>query len=243
MTLFEDLKRQGVDALELLPQNQPKAAARLNATEDLTPSQKESKTNMLPASDIKSLAELRSEIGDCQRCRLGATRNQLVFGVGNENADLVFVGEAPGKDEDLSGEPFVGRAGKLLTSIIEAIGLRREDIYICNVIKCRPPQNRNPETDEIHSCEPFLKKQIEIIAPKVICSLGKFAAQCLLKTETPISQLRGVFTSYEGVDFMPTYHPAYLLRNPSAKKDVWEDMKKVHARLEKLTGKKYELKA
>ena len=173
------------------------------------------------------------EIGpDCSRCKLHTLgRRQVVFGVGNPNADLMFVGEAPGADEDIQGEPFVGRAGQLLTKIIEAIDLRREDVYIANVIKCRPPQNRNPEPDEVEQCEPFLFRQVDIIRPKVIVALGKFAAQCLLKSDAPITRIRGREFTYRDSILIPTYHPAYLLRNPSAKKDVWEDMKRVRALL------------
>jgi DNA polymerase len=150
-----------------------------------------------------------------------------VFGVGNPNADLMFVGEAPGADEDIQGEPFVGRAGQLLTKIIEAIELKREDVYIANVIKCRPPGNRNPEPDEVEQCEPFLFRQIDTIKPKVIVALGKFGAQCLLRTVEPITRLRGREFKYRDAILIPTYHPAYLLRNPSAKRDVWQDMKRV----------------
>ncbi|OGP68818.1 MAG: uracil-DNA glycosylase [Deltaproteobacteria bacterium RBG_16_44_11] len=163
----------------------------------------------------------------CQLCPLGKTRKNLVFGEGNPYAQIVFVGEAPGADEDEQGQPFVGRAGQLLTKIIEAMGLMRKDVYICNILKCRPPGNRNPLPNEIELCEPFLKNQLQIISPRVICTLGKFAAQTLLKTETPITALRGRFQSYEGIKLMPTYHPAYLLRNPSAKKFVWEDVKMI----------------
>jgi DNA polymerase len=155
-----------------------------------------------------------------------------VFGVGNPNADLMFVGEAPGADEDEQGEPFVGRAGQLLTKIIEAIGLRREDVYIANVIKCRPPANRNPEPDEVEQCQPFLFRQIDAIKPRVIVALGKFAAQSLLQTTDPITRVRGRTFTYRGATLIPTFHPAYLLRNPSAKREVWEDMKKVRAILQ-----------
>jgi DNA polymerase len=181
------------------------------------------------ASQTDALGALRVEIGpDCSRCKLHTLgRKQVVFGVGNPNADLMFVGEAPGADEDIQGEPFVGRAGQLLTKIIEAIDLRREDVYIANVIKCRPPGNRNPEADEVEQCEPFLFRQIDIIKPKVIVALGKFGAQCLLKSDTPITRLRGREFKYRDAVLIPTYHPAYLLRNPAAKRDVWEDMKKV----------------
>jgi DNA polymerase len=177
------------------------------------------------------LAELKGEIGPaCVRCKLhGLGRKQVVFGVGNPNADLMFVGEAPGADEDEQGEPFVGRAGQLLTRIIEAIGLKREDVYIANVIKCRPPGNRNPEPDEVETCQPFLFRQIDAIEPKVIVALGKFAAQSLLQTTDPITRLRGRTFRYRGATLIPTFHPAYLLRNPSSKREVWEDMKKVRA--------------
>ena len=180
---------------------------------------------------VSALDQIRSELGDCQRCQLGRTRTCLVFGTGNPDADLVFVGEAPGRDEDIKGEPFVGKAGQLLTRIIQAIDLSREAVYICNVIKCRPPENRNPLPEEIESCEPFLIKQVEAIKPKVICALGKFAAQTLLKTEAPISALRGRFQDYHGIPLMPTYHPAYLLRNPNMKRQVWEDIQKIQKKL------------
>jgi uracil-DNA glycosylase len=175
------------------------------------------------------LTEIRTDIGDaCSRCKLHKLgRKQIVFGVGNPNADLMFVGEAPGRDEDEQGEPFVGRAGQLLTKIIEAIDLKRDDVYIANVIKCRPPGNRNPEPDEVAMCEPFLFKQIDVIKPKVIVALGKFGAQTLLRTLDPISRLRGRVYDYRGAKLIPTFHPAYLLRNPASKREVWEDMKLV----------------
>jgi len=180
------------------------------------------------------LATLKEEIGPaCTRCKLATLgRHQTVFGVGNPNADLMFVGEAPGADEDIQGEPFVGKAGQLLTKIIEAIGLSRAEVYIANVIKCRPPGNRNPEPDEVAQCEPFLFRQVDTVKPKVIVALGKFAAQCLLRSETPISRLRGREFPYRDAILIPTFHPAYLLRNPSAKRDVWEDMKRVRAILD-----------
>lgn len=175
-----------------------------------------------------SLDELRTAIGDCRRCKLCSGRTHLVFGVGNPRAKLMFVGEGPGRDEDLQGEPFVGRAGQLLTDIItKGIGLKRADVYIANVVKCRPPDNRNPEPDEVAACEPFLKKQIELIAPEIIVALGKFAVQTLLQSKAPITKLRGHWHSYHGIKLMPTFHPAYLLRNPADKKLVWEDIKKV----------------
>ena len=183
------------------------------------------------ASADDALLAIKTEIGPaCTRCKLHTLgRTQVVFGVGNPNADLMFVGEAPGADEDIKGEPFVGKAGQLLTKIIEAIELRREDVYIANVIKCRPPGNRNPEPDEVEQCEPFLFRQIDVIKPKVIVALGKFAAQSLLRTTEPITRIRGREFKYRDAILMPTYHPAYLLRNPSAKRDVWEDMKRVRA--------------
>jgi DNA polymerase len=177
-----------------------------------------------------ALTAIRDDIGDCTRCKLhGLGRRQIVFGVGNPTADLMFVGEAPGHDEDVQGIPFVGRAGQKLTQIIEAIGLRREDVYIANVIKCRPPGNRNPEPDEVATCEPFLMRQIDAIAPRVIVALGSFAARSLIKTDEPISRLRGRVYMCGGARLVPTFHPAYLLRNPSCRREVWEDMKKVRA--------------
>jgi len=178
-----------------------------------------------------ALQALRVELGPaCTRCKLHTLgRKQVVFGVGNPNADLMFVGEAPGADEDIQGEPFVGRAGQLLTKIIEAIGMKRQDVYIANVIKCRPPGNRNPEPDEVDRCEPFLFRQIDAIKPKVIVALGKFAAQSLLRTTDPITRIRGREYKYRNAILMPTYHPAYLLRNPPSKREVWEDMKRVRA--------------
>lgn len=180
-----------------------------------------------------ALAAIRAELGDCSRCRLGAGRTRLVFGVGEPAAELMFVGEGPGEDEDLQGEPFVGRAGQLLTKMIEAMGYRREDVYIANVVKCRPPGNRNPEPDEIAACEPFLRAQIEAIRPKVIVALGKFAAQTLLRDPSPIGRLRGRWFEYEGVRLMPTFHPAYLLRSPNEKARAWEDLRQVMRELGK----------
>jgi len=171
------------------------------------------------------LEEIRRDMETCHRCSLEKTRQHLVFGEGNPLAELVFVGEAPGAEEDLQGRPFVGRAGQLLTKIIVAMGLTREDVYICNILKCRPPGNRNPLPEEIEVCEPYLVRQLEAIRPRVICALGTFAAQTLLKKKgIPITALRGRFHDYHGVKLMPTYHPAYLLRNPGAKKQVWEDV-------------------
>jgi uracil-DNA glycosylase len=181
-----------------------------------------------------ALDRVRATIGDCTRCKLHRLgRRQVVFGVGNPHADLMFVGEGPGEEEDIQGEPFVGRAGQLLTRIIEAMGLTREQVYIANVVKCRPPNNRNPEPDEIATCEPFLFGQIDIIGPKVIVALGTFAAQALLRTKDPISRLRGQVFQYRGASLVPTFHPAYLLRSPNRKRDTWEDMKRVMALLAK----------
>lgn len=177
------------------------------------------------------LARLREDLGECTRCKLHSTRTHLVYGVGNPGAELMFVGEAPGRDEDQQGIPFVGRAGQLLTKIIEAIGLRRDEVYIANVIKCRPPKNRNPEHDEIETCQPFLFAQIDAIQPKVIVALGAFAVKTLLQREDAISRLRGRVFDYRGAKLVPTFHPAYLLRSPDKKRDVWEDMKTVRSML------------
>ncbi|MEE3104267.1 MAG: uracil-DNA glycosylase [Acidobacteriota bacterium] len=182
----------------------------------------------------ESLEAVRSDLGECTRCKLsGLGRQQIVFGVGNPSAELMFVGEAPGRDEDTQGIPFVGRAGQLLTKIIEAIGQSRESVYIANVIKCRPPQNRNPEEDEVETCEPFLFRQIDVIRPRVIVALGAFAAKTLLRSDAPISKLRGREYEYRGATLIPTFHPAYLLRNSKGKREVWEDMKRVRGLLER----------
>lgn len=191
----------------------------------------------LPASEMKAdepgqstvitLEDVRKELGDCKRCKLHRGRKTIVFGEGNEKATLMLIGEGPGYDEDVQGRPFVGKAGQLLTKIIQSINLPREEVYIANIIKCRPPQNRNPEPDEIQSCSPFLMKQIQVIQPKIICALGAFSAQTLLKTDVKITALRGKFYDLEGIKVIPTYHPAFLLRNPERKREVWEDMKKI----------------
>ena len=176
-----------------------------------------------------NLLRIRTDLGECTRCKLHRTRNKIVFGDGNPKAQLVFVGEGPGHDEDMQGLPFVGRAGKLLTQMIEAMGLQRQDVYICNVVKCRPPENRAPERDEVEQCSPFLLRQIDTIAPKVIVCLGSTAAQTVLATNRGISQFRGQWLEFRGRKLMATYHPAYLLRNPSAKSEVWKDLQKVMA--------------
>lgn len=178
-----------------------------------------------------NLLKIREDLGDCTRCKLHKTRHKIVFGDGNPKAELVFVGEGPGADEDAQGLPFVGRAGKLLTQMIEAMGIQRKDVYICNVVKCRPPENRKPEPDEVAQCSPFLLRQLDVISPKVIVCLGATAAQLLLKTDRGISQYRGQWLEFRGKKLMATYHPAYLLRNPAAKSDVWKDLQKVMAEL------------
>ncbi len=191
------------------------------------PSRKKALPSPPPSSSPLTLEDVREELGDCRRCKLHSTRTNIVFGTGNPRAKLVFVGEGPGRDEDLQGQPFVGLAGQLLTKIIAAVGLKREEVYICNILKCRPPGNRNPQPDEIAACEPFLIRQLQAIRPRAICALGTFAAHALLKSEAPISVLRGRFHAYQGIALMPTYHPAYLLRNPAAKKQVWEDVRMI----------------
>jgi len=244
---MEDLARRKLEALYLAGEREiPKNRKHKQETP-----KKPSTPGGGPASVMSPetiLEELRREIGDCKRCRLCEGRNQLVFGVGNPGARLMFVGEAPGRDEDRQGEPFVGRAGKLLDKIIEAMNLTRQDVYIANVVKCRPPENRNPAPDEIETCEPFLLRQIEAIKPEIIVCLGTFAAQTLLQTETRIGALRSKFHAWPspvvkakfetslpegGIQVMPTYHPAFLLRNPNMKRPLWEDMQQVMARLVK----------
>ncbi len=184
----------------------------------------------------ESLEEIRAELEDCRRCPLCEGRKNIVFGVGNPNARLVFVGEAPGREEDEKGEPFVGEAGRLLDRILFAMGLTRPDVYICNVLKCRPPGNRDPRPEEIEACEPYLKRQLAAIRPEIIVALGQFAAQTLLRDQSPISRLRGEWREYQGMPLLPTFHPAYLLRNPASKKEVWEDMKLVMNRLREGQG-------
>jgi DNA polymerase len=178
-----------------------------------------------------TLEDVRRDLGDCRRCHLSRTRTRIVFGSGDPNARLVFVGEAPGFEEDRQGLPFVGRAGQLLTKIIESIELRREDVYICNVLKCRPPDNRNPEPLEVETCSPFLRGQLGAIRPAIVCCLGTFAAQTVMGMQVPISKLRGRFHDIDGVRYIATFHPAYLLRNPGKKREVWQDMKQIRAEL------------
>jgi DNA polymerase len=229
-TLKRHLERRHRAGLHYLPKASPVQPQNMTSVEIPNANSADSSRLAEPQAigPGESLADLRAAIGDCQRCKLCSGRTNIVFGVGNLHAKLMFVGEGPGRDEDLKGEPFVGRAGQLLTDIItKGMGLKREDVYICNVVKCRPPENRNPEPDEVAACEPFLKRQIDIIRPEVIVGLGKFAVQTLLNTKAPISKLRGVWASYHGIKLMPTFHPAYLLRNPADKKLVWEDIKQV----------------
>jgi len=230
----------GVDGVRLESEWRVRATAHTIEPEPLMEPEPEQEPSELPepvqpvqvfTTAADALTALRVEIGpQCTRCKLHTLgRKQVVFGVGNPDADLMFVGEAPGADEDIQGEPFVGRAGQLLTKIIEAMGMKRDDVYIANVIKCRPPGNRNPEPDEVDRCEPFLFRQIDAIKPKVIVALGKFAAQSLLRTTDPITRIRGLEYTYRNAILMPTYHPAYLLRNPASKREVWKDMKRVRA--------------
>ena len=209
-TYLEYLKEMGIEALPLpLETRKPPLSSSPRPPNPLT------------------LEVIRNELGDCRRCKLYRTRKTIVFGEGDTKATLMFVGEGPGFDEDVQGRPFVGRAGQLLTKIIQSMGLQRSQVYIANIVKCRPPQNRNPETDEIDACHPFLLRQIEAIQPQIICALGTFAAQTLLKTSAKITALRGQVFELDGIKVIPTYHPAFLLRNPEKKKDVWEDMKKI----------------
>ena len=181
----------------------------------------------MPEDARRTLDEIKRELGDCQRCKLCSGRKNIVYGVGNPRAQLVFVGEGPGADEDTQGIPFVGKAGQLLTKMIEAMGFSRDEVYICNVVKCRPPDNRNPELDEVATCEPFLHAQLAAIQPKAIVTLGKIASQTLLRDDTAITRMRGAWREYLGIPVMPTFHPAYLLRNEAEKKNAWADLKKV----------------
>ncbi|PLX77875.1 MAG: DNA polymerase [Desulfuromonas sp.] len=216
-SILEDLERVGLG--EVLPTGEDERLPVCNL---------DGSGNCRP----ETLEEIAADLGDCHRCNLSKERQNIVFGVGNPDAEIVFVGEGPGREEDLRGEPFVGEAGRLLDRIIQAMGFQRSDVYICNVVKCRPPRNRDPEAEEIAACEPFLQRQLAAIRPRVIVALGKFAAQTLLQSQTPISRLRGRWAEYHGIPLMPTFHPAYLLRTPSGKRDVWEDMKQVMKRVE-----------
>jgi DNA polymerase len=197
----------------------------------------EEKADKIIQPEGPTLDEIRRELGDCKRCKLHRTRRTLVFGEGNEKARLMLIGEGPGYDEDVQGRPFVGRAGQLLTKILQSISFQREEVYIANIIKCRPPQNRNPEPDEIQSCYPFLMKQIQAIQPRIICALGAFAAHTLLQTDAKITALRGRIFDLSGIQVFPTYHPAFLLRNPERKREVWEDMKRIAEEMAKEDGR------
>src|SRR4030042_795432 len=212
---------------------------KLNGASKQVPRERLATYEVQAAPGGPSLDAIREMIGDCQRCGLAAGRKTIVFGVGNPKADLMFIGEAPGEDEDKQGLPFVGRAGQLLTKIIEAIDLKREDVYIANIIKCRPPNNRPPLPEEIEACKEFVFRQIESIRPKLIVALGRHATQTLLKTEASITHVRGKFFDFHGTPLIPTFHPSYLFRNPSAKREVWDDMKAVRARLKELGSRCY----
>jgi uracil-DNA glycosylase family 4 len=221
-------RRQGAGVRRVPQREMQKQALKTSGTNSMSGTEIDLFTDLAAVHGAENLEALREAIGDCQRCKLSSGRTHLVFGVGNPHARLMFIGEGPGRDEDLQGEPFVGRAGQLLTDIItKGMALKREDVYIANVVKCRPPENRNPEPDEVASCEPFLKKQIDLVHPEIIVGLGKFAVQTLLQSKVPITRLRGNWHTYHGIKLMPTFHPAYLLRNPADKKLVWEDIKKV----------------
>lgn len=224
------LKYQRTMGITEVPKRSPLLCKEGKGEVDIYPSRPPLTKGRSPLSE--ALQQIRSEIGDCKRCKLCKTRKNVVFGVGDPGARLMFVGEGPGADEDEQGLPFVGRAGQLLTKIINAMGLEREDVYIANCVKCRPPNNRNPEPDELETCMPFLMKQIDAINPEVIVCLGAVAARDILKTEVPISKLRGKFIDWNGRKLMPTFHPAFLLRNPNMKRPVWEDMQVVMKELE-----------
>lgn len=231
---LEYQKALGVRHIETVRAAAAPAAARppQQARTGLAP--EAGRSGPVAAGAADGLSSVRAELGDCTRCKLYKGRSNIVFGEGNPKAVLVFVGEGPGQEEDQQGRPFVGAAGQLLTDIIvKGMKLRREDVYICNIVKCRPPDNRNPEQDEIEACEPFLKKQLQAINPAVIVALGNVAVKTLLKTDKGITALRGNWQTYEGIALMPTFHPAYLLRNPKDKKLVWEDIQKVMERMKK----------
>ncbi len=198
-----------------------------SAPEVISAKQAPSLFEILDRVENDSLEKIRADLGDCTRCRLSKNRHTIVYGVGNPHAELMFVGEGPGADEDAQGIPFVGRAGQLLTQMIEAMGLKREEVYIANVVKCRPPENRLPEKDEIATCSPFLIRQIDAIKPKVLVALGACAVQTLLSAPVAITKIRGQWYDFRGIRMMPTFHPAYLLRNPPAKPDAWKDLQKV----------------
>jgi DNA polymerase len=239
-THLEYRKALGVNSIELIPTGTASptavdAPSTVNTAQTAAPRTENVPETEKPAlSQSAGLTAVRAELGECTRCKLCKVRKTIVFGEGNPSAVLVFVGEGPGYEEDQQGRPFVGAAGQLLTDIIvKGMKLRREDVYICNIVKCRPPDNRNPEPDEIEACEPFLIKQFQAIKPKFIVALGNVAVKTLLKTKEGITSLRGRWQTYQGIPLMPTFHPAYLLRNPADKKLVWEDIKKVIAEMER----------
>ena len=237
---LEELRDSGVDGLPLglhdrqepapQPQELPAIQAAVPEASGAEAPQG-SAESLVPAVGTETLEDIRAVLGDCHRCQLGDQRTNLVYGVGSPRARVVFVGEAPGRDEDLQGEPFVGEAGQLLTKIIQAMGLQRQDVYICNVLKCRPPGNRNPQPEEVEACSPYMLRQVKAIGPEVVVALGTFAAQTLLQSREPISKLRGQFHDYHGIPLMPTFHPAFLLRSPEKKREVWIDIKLVMERL------------
>ncbi len=240
---YTDRRTMGKRTIKRAAEKAPAAITELQHAAPVAPLKTAAPAPLLPVVNAHSmfavidrvegdtLEGIREDLGECTRCRLHKQRNKIVFGAGNPRAELVFVGEGPGRDEDMQGLPFVGRAGKLLTQMIEAMGLQRDQVYICNVVKCRPPENRKPEEDESATCSPFLYRQLDVIAPKAIVCLGLTAAQSLLKTNDPISRFRGEWFDYRNTKLLATYHPAYLLRNPNAKGDVWKDLQKVMAHL------------
>jgi uracil-DNA glycosylase family 4 len=240
---YTDRRTMGKRPIKRAAEETPAALPVMRPAIAIAPAKAAPPVSVLPIVNAPSLFEaidrvendtlerIREDLGECTRCRLHMQRNKIVFGAGNPRAELVFVGEGPGHDEDVQGLPFVGRAGKLLTQMIEAMGLTREQVYICNVVKCRPPENRKPEDDEVATCSPYLFRQLDVIAPKAIVCLGLTAAQALLKTKDSISRFRGEWFDYRGTKLLATYHPAYLLRNPNAKGEVWMDLQKVMALL------------
>jgi uracil-DNA glycosylase len=240
---YTDRKTMGKRPSKRAAENAPAAPPAIQKPNAIAPPKTAPPVSVLPIVNAPSLFEaidrvendtlerIREDLGECTRCRLHLQRNKIVFGAGNPRAELVFVGEGPGHDEDVQGLPFVGRAGKLLTQMIEAMGLTREQVYICNVVKCRPPENRKPEDDEVATCSPYLYRQLDVIAPKAIVCLGGTAAQELLKTKDSISRYRGTWFDFRNTKLLATYHPAYLLRNPNAKGEVWKDLQKVMALL------------
>jgi len=214
---LEDLKDSGIDELPY-----GAAASLAGGQPEYAKAEVED-----PAMAAETLVDIRADLGECRRCPLCESRKNIVFGVGSNKAPVLFVGEAPGRDEDIQGEPFVGEAGQLLTKMIIAMGYQRSEVYICNLLKCRPPDNRNPLPEEIAQCSPFLLRQVKAIDPKAIVALGTFSAQTLLGSTEPISRLRGRFHNYHGIPLMPTFHPAYLLRSPEKKREVWADLQQV----------------